>query len=355
MKSGLLELLCHVRKLGIRKISQFFKLSGYRWILQIAILFPKQHCPIFNCIMPQILITEIGRILLLDRIFILLSSTKTGGMDESEKSIKPQVQEESGWEFLARIRKRPLIEGLDSRLFANGPHAQESVEITGKLSSGKTLLLMQLVAKCLLPPVYDGIQIEGLDVAVLLINTDHHFRVSKLVHLMHCIVAKACRSQEILCSGSAIRELLIVPCLKNLTVVNCYDNSQFKVTLATLDDILMNNPQIGLLAIDSISSFYWQERDIGGVWLINQYLKNVLKILQKNIFRYNIVLIYTRPDNFGSKVNDTIALAEQATIEKINYRIDLANGSCGAIGNAKENANVRFKVCSNGIKWISES
>ncbi|XP_043276379.1 DNA repair protein XRCC2 [Venturia canescens] len=275
-------------------------------------------------------------------------------MDEPEKTTKARIQEESGWEFLARIRKRPLVEKLDSRLFNDGPHVQETIEITGKLSSGKTLLLMQLVAKCILPSVYDGIQIEGRGIAVLLINTDHHFRVTKLVQLMHCIVAKACKNQEILCSGTTIRELLIIPCLKNLTIVNCYDNNQFKVTLAILDDILMNNPQIGLLAVDSISSFYWQDRDIGGVWLINQYLRNVLKILQQTIFQYNIVLIYTRPDDFSSKTNDAIEIAEEPSIEKINYRIDLGNGSFGEIATPEKKLEVTFKIGADGLKWISE-
>lgn len=272
---------------------------------------------------------------------------------QERSATKPEAIIESGSELLARLCARPSLTGLESLLFADGPSRRETVELCGNLSSGKTLLLTQLIAKCILPPDCDGLTIQGRDVAVLLINTDHHFRVSKLIELMLGIVEAACEREYFEYDEETITELIITPSLENLTVVSCYDNAQFKITLNSLDGILEKNSRIGLIAVDSVSSFYWQDRETGGVWIMDQYVKNILKIIQKHVFQYKIVTIYTRPDDFASKgQSKAIEIALEPSSEKINYRINFKRGNLCLIETALGKVEVRFKIDGKGITWL---
>ena len=262
---------------------------------------------------------------------------------------------ESGTELLARLTPRPSIEGLESQLFATGPNRQETIELCGNVSSGKTLLLTQLIAKCILPYNHDNIQIGGLGVAAVLINTDHHFRIAKLAKLMLGFVEKACRNNNHKYHQESVKNDLIIPSLENLTIVDCYDNIQFRLTLKNLESILMKNTRIGLIAIDSISSFYWQDRESGGVWLMHQYLKNTLKLVQTHTIRHNIVTIYTRPDDFVSKgQSNAIELTKTPAVEKISYRINLGTGSFCLVETPHVKFIVDFKINEKGITWIEK-
>lgn len=69
-----------------------------------------------------------------------------------------QVRAESGRQLLARLSSRPSLKGLDSRLLgAEGPQPYDVIEITGDASVGKSMLLLQWVARAILSPPRGGL------------------------------------------------------------------------------------------------------------------------------------------------------------------------------------------------------
>ncbi|KAJ9597124.1 hypothetical protein L9F63_026985 [Diploptera punctata] len=177
---------------------------------------------------------------------------------------------ESGLQLLARLSSRPDIHGLDEKLFSGGLHFGDVVEITGDIGSGKTLLITQLLAKCLLPKSMFEIDIGGLGAGAIIINSDHHFQLLKLVSIMESTLLKIRKpksnnSEENQQLDSSTIEKIIKTALANLIVLNCYDRVQLLVTFHSLDNILSSNKNISLIVVDSLSAFNWQDIVISGI------------------------------------------------------------------------------------------
>lgn len=69
-----------------------------------------------------------------------------------------QIRAESGRQLLARLSSRPSLKGLDERLLGpNGPSPQDVIEIVGETSVGKSVLVLQWVARAILSPPRGGL------------------------------------------------------------------------------------------------------------------------------------------------------------------------------------------------------
>ena len=96
-----------------------------------------------------------------------------------------------------------------------------------------------------------------------MINTDHHFQVSKLLELVTDTIETACAvpsaSETVLIDSDKIA--IARNSLRNLHIIDCYDSEQFFLTLHTLDDLFLSNSEVALLAVDNITAYYWQDRE----------------------------------------------------------------------------------------------
>ena len=266
---------------------------------------------------------------------------------------------ESGMQLLARLTSncRKPLEGLDNRLFPEGLQAKQTVEIFGDPGSGKTLLLTQLIAICILPTVYKKISINGFDMNVLLINTDHHFQVSKLSQIMRNILKKSFANHENL-EDLKMKEI-IEKSLKNLLIIKCFDNNEFVCTLYSLPDVLNSNSKIGIIALDGISAFYWQDREAGekGVVSINSYVSNTLTQIQESTFQFNVKTIFTRQADFVTKGRSISECLAQPTIGEVNYRINLVKqmdstrGVC-KVESIQDQRCFDYETTIVGLKWL---
>ncbi|KAF3427319.1 hypothetical protein E2986_00336 [Frieseomelitta varia] len=258
-----------------------------------------------------------------------------------------QSQIESGTELLGRLNKKSSLCGLEDTLFFKGPLCTDIIEISGVKSSGKTLLLSQMLAKCILPNCHE---IKGCNASAVLINTDHHFQISKLVELMSNI-ANAVNTVSFTTDTVDVKFdkiAVIKNSLRNLHVINCYDSEQFAVTLRTLNNIFIENTKIALLAIDSITAYYWQDREDNHI-TINAYVKNLLQLIRTHTAQFNVATIYTKLyeniDNKGKKLTDNI-----------NYRIrlcktcDSKNFIC-TLETTQIVRKIHYSILSNGIRW----
>lgn len=208
---------------------------------------------------------------------------------------------ESGLQLLSRLDDRPLLTDFDKILFpSGGPFPKEVVEITGNTNTGKTILLTELIAKAILP-----LENGGHNAGVILLNTDHHFQIMKLVTALEKLAKDVNNISDV-----------IQQSLKNLYILQCFDDVQFSVTIKRLDSILAENSNISMLALDSISAYYWSKQNL---IKIDTYYRNILKVLQNAVWEYKVTLFYTRPSYFFTK-NSSDNFSDTPKLGYINYR-----------------------------------
>ncbi|OQV20452.1 hypothetical protein BV898_05497 [Hypsibius exemplaris] len=124
---------------------------------------------------------------------------------------------ESAAELLCRVRKRPDISpaflDLDIHLVRTG-----LLEINGFSGSGKTLLTVEIVARCVLDHALGGCGGEEKD------------------HIAEGEMRKF---------------------LDKVEVVQCFSFDQFILALQQLEMTLHNRPDVALICIDSVTAFHW--------------------------------------------------------------------------------------------------
>nr|KAF7437684.1 hypothetical protein H0235_000075 [Vespula pensylvanica] len=248
---------------------------------------------------------------------------------------------------------------FDDTLFFNGLRNTDIIEITGNASSGKSLLLANILAKCILPDTYDGIRVKGLAASAVLINTDCHFQISKLIKVMSTIVTDVYKSVGIKRVNNETISKIVNDVLDNLIIINCYGNDQFLLTLQTLESILFRNNKIVILAIDSISAYYWQTRENSNIKSIDSYVINLIKLVQATTSQYNVITIYTRPSTVTTNDIESMKFITTNIPKELNYiihlfkNIDSEKHLC-LIKSKKGTRIISFMIDTGIIKWITE-
>lgn len=213
---------------------------------------------------------------------------------------------ENGLQLFGRLMRRPSLVGLEPIIFKNGPVPNDVVEISGGPSSGKTLLFTHFIMKTILPKDYRSIYIGGQQAAVVLLNTDHHFQIFKLVTLMEMFLVNCTSSDNKIKLELNEIETLIKDSLRNLFIFNCNSSTELSVTIISLENLLLGNTNISLILLDSISAYYWQD-SLGAhkTKRMDLYCNDIRKQLSKYLSDFGIVIMYTRPTYFQSKVRTT--------------------------------------------------
>lgn len=218
---------------------------------------------------------------------------------------------ESGVHLFARIAQRPNLDRLNEVIFWNGgPYPAQLVEITGEPSTGKTMLVTDLLAKCILPICY-----KGKNSGAIIINTDHHFDLFKLISVMEYYLKKSGKSTSY--------KSIIEKSLDNLIVLNCYSSEQLEATFLNLETIILQNNNISLLVVDSIAAYYWLERGNSNL-SFNAYYSQIISKLHGIAKQLNVSVIYTKPEivkeSSNRKEDCTIVLRSQ---ENCSFKMDV--------------------------------
>lgn len=257
---------------------------------------------------------------------------------------------ETGLQLFARLIPRPSLLGMDSELFPDGPNPREVVEISGEPSTGKTLFLTQFIVKSVLPKEWKHVNIGGLKAGVILLNTDHHFQMYKLITVMENYLSQVGRFQvhEV--------EEIVKEALGRLIIYNISDSVQLNVTMYSLQTVVSNQPEIALILLDSVCAFYWQDSMCGGIRKMDLYTKTVIKTMQKILGDFKGTIIYTRPTYFQSKNNKVEACSSEPKAGCVNRRIVLKcvspNSFCAEVNSASSQFVKMFSINSAGVKWV---
>ena len=217
-------------------------------------------------------------------------------------------------QLLARLGAKPLLTGLEHSLFNGGaPPTKSIIELYGEDGCGKTEMLMHLVANCILPDVWEGLQLDGLGVAVILVDTDYHFSMLRLATVLELRIKRAKeedsvkkRAMQVVEAPEEDTEAFISTCLNKLYVVRCNSSSQLILTLHSLEALLQNKPDICVMMIDSISAFYWIDRSNGADNFTAQETnqRQIVQVLYKLVNDYSLICFATKPAIFSKRSKD---------------------------------------------------
>lgn len=266
-----------------------------------------------------------------------------------------QFHSEGGLELLSRFNEKPRTIVLDGVLFPDGVSNESVVEIVGASSTGKTLLLCQFLARCVLPMQYDGIEIDGCDACAILIDTLGHVRISKIAELVTSALSSAYQTAGVRQPPVETVNSVVTKSLENLLVINCCNNDQFQLTLHTLEDELLGNKRIALLAIDSVMTYYWQERREKGIISMDSYVRSLIRVVRARTSQFRIATVYTRWDGPESENESRVRRANLS--EGIDYKLQLRKSNVTReflchMESANDTKRISYTICNSGIKWI---
>ncbi|KII93541.1 hypothetical protein PLICRDRAFT_49578 [Plicaturopsis crispa FD-325 SS-3] len=222
------------------------------------------------------------------------------------------------------------IPGLDAHFFSSVPrHASSQsslnrgdvIEIQGPASCGKTHLLYQMIVNCTLPHPQGG-----WNKAVIVFDTDSTFDVRRLHELFVSRITRVTAEYNDP-TAMASTEVLASEALARVHIFRPTSSSQLAASLLHLpvyQGIHLPEAEVGLLAIDSMSAFYWPDRftveqlrslaEPGRSLAVTSPLQHVLDALQKYRILYSPVTVLT---NWG--LNPLTGAASSSNIP-LNYK-----------------------------------
>ncbi|KAM4027756.1 DNA repair protein XRCC2 [Anomaloglossus baeobatrachus] len=215
---------------------------------------------------------------------------------------------ESGTQLLARLEGRASLKELEPLLFANGdcPLHGDIIEFHGPEGSGKTEMFCHLIARCILPASDGGLQVE-----VVYIDTDYHFDMLRLVTILEHRLSQS-------------DEETVKQCLSRFFLVHCSSSVQLLLTLHSLENMFCSRPSLCLLIIDSLSSFYWIDRNNGGESISRQEsnIRKCVELLDKLVKEYKLVLFASTQTIMQKAYNETseASRSEKQTSSALDFK-----------------------------------
>lgn len=266
---------------------------------------------------------------------------------------------ECGVQLLARLqsKKRPPIINLSPEIIPDhGPKPGEILEVNGETGTGKTIHLMEFIARAIIPIEYGG---KGASVIVIDTNSNFHvpFLLPKIIekHVIHNRTL-SCQSTdtEVLQEVTDNVESIVLDAMKRISFFKCYSIIEYELTLLYCTNHLTTNTHISLMVVDSIATFYWSDFSDQQPIRMETYLRRRVQELRNLTNEFKIVAIYTRPMEFGSNITS-------ANQPQIDYKIQLTHTKTPTEFRVARNyysnqqSARRFSINSFGIQWMSSS
>lgn len=250
----------------------------------------------------------------------------------------------------ARARSKPSLTNLSPEVIPRpGPSQTDIIEIVGEPNTGKTIQLMELIALAIMPPAYGG---KGAECIVIDNNSNFHVpnALARIVekHLLHHnMKASGSTDTEVLREATDHIQDLVFRSLDRIHFVKCYTGADLELAMLRIPLMLAENVNISLIAIDSITAFYWTERKL---IRLDNYVRQTLKELKKINDEHRTTAIYTK------LVHSSEAAGYNR--EMIQYRIQVTrlNDVFEAVTTHKASTYTRrYTINAFGIDWLGST
>ncbi|KAL7285160.1 hypothetical protein ACG7TL_000252 [Trametes sanguinea] len=198
----------------------------------------------------------------------------------SAAALLAEIRSESLHNFLSSVRSETSppglthIPALDTHLASVNKtlpiprewplNRGDVLEVQGPAASGKTHLVYHMLITCLLPERRLDVELGGWGAAAILIDTDGKFNIRRLHELLMSRLRSFLGDDDPLDASTSIEDLA-TEYLQHLHVLRPTSLTQLAITLLNLQhyhatNTRLQDKEIGLLAIDSLSAFYWRDR-----------------------------------------------------------------------------------------------
>lgn len=250
----------------------------------------------------------------------------------------------------ARAKSKPSLANLSPEVIPQlGPNQKDIIEITGDLNVGKTIQLMELIALAIIPTAYGG---KGAECIVIDNNSNFHVpnalaRIIEKHLLHHNIKSSGTTDTEVLREATDHIQETVFRALDRIHLMKCYTFGDFELALLRIPLMLAENVNISLIAIDSITAFYWTERRL---IRIDNYVRQILKELKQINDEHRTAAIYTKLLHSSE--------ANGYNRELIQYKIHVKrlNDTFEAITSYKNNTyRRRYTINTFGIDWLGSN
>uniref|UniRef100_A0A182N7M9 RecA family profile 1 domain-containing protein n=1 Tax=Anopheles dirus TaxID=7168 RepID=A0A182N7M9_9DIPT len=187
---------------------------------------------------------------------------------------------------------------LDANIFPDGGlRSGELVEIVGESNSGKSLLLLELIARAILPA-----NCGGLGLAVVLLDCENSYHGPFLLSVMEKHILN--QAEPTVASTLADPQRLQAiqrAALERLHLITCYSLEQFDFSLLALPSLFVKHPDVTFVLIDSIATFYWTKCTPANLIRQETYHGAHCKTLRKVAREWGKPVLFTKPAHFGSR------------------------------------------------------
>ncbi len=170
------------------------------------------------------------------------------------------IESETAAELFGRLRAACSGETELSLPIRTAPIGRKQViELAGAENSGKSQSLLTAVARCILPK-----SVGGLGLGAVYVDSDNKLSDWRLVNILEENLSDRLDDLEGFAQSEARDrrlEVLMEQSLRRFYCVRLSSFSEFLHCFDHLDRLLIRDPSIFLLCIDSISAFHWLIRD----------------------------------------------------------------------------------------------
>ncbi|KAF9044828.1 hypothetical protein BDZ89DRAFT_979950 [Hymenopellis radicata] len=168
-----------------------------------------------------------------------------------------QIPAETLQVLLASLAPRPSTENdALASLFTRG----DVVELQGPPGAAISHFLYHSIISCILPTTYQSHLLGGGGKAAFLYATDHVFDLDRFKRLMHSRLSPLLQSLGV---PPHHLEIITDLSMKRFHVFHPNSSSQLAASLLLLPSYTAShlpNTEMGIIAVDSLSAFYWTDR-----------------------------------------------------------------------------------------------
>lgn len=138
------------------------------------------------------------------------------------------------------------------------------VEIQGPPASGKTHIIYLAIMTCVLQPQYNGVQLNGWGQAAIVLDTDVAFDIRRLQDLLRVHVERRLLLADY-ASPTQTSRRIVNQAFSRLHIFQPHSSTQLAATILRVpryhaETASLADCELGLLAVDSLSAFYWEDR-----------------------------------------------------------------------------------------------
>ncbi|XP_049542850.1 uncharacterized protein LOC125955749 [Anopheles darlingi] len=182
---------------------------------------------------------------------------------------------------------------LEKIIFRYGaPKPGELVEISGASNTGKSLLLLELIAHIILPTNCGGTGQE-----VVLIDCENSYDSSLMLDVMEKGIQKDAEPEVAATLDVQQLKRIQEEALQRLHRFACHTLEIYDFCLRALKyRLFIRHPSIRYVLVDSIASFYWTTTKC---YKKRALLMERCETLRRMAQLYKRVIVYTKPSSFG--------------------------------------------------------